>query len=172
MRGHAGHGLRAGGLLRAREPQRSPRPPQSAPSGRPGPRVRPPPAFPPPPSPRLCPAVGEPRYFGPQGPTPSHFPCVLQPSGLLQPGNELAPPPPRPSLPPSLPPGHRPLPQPASRQLGPVRGLRSREGRAGSGTLPPQLPGARPERSERRPPSPAAWGPRPGPGPRAVTGTQ
>lgn len=130
-----------------------------------------PPSLPPPPT--LCPAVGVPRYFGPEGPTPSHFPSVLQPSGLLQPGNELAPPPasPRPS-PPSLPAGHRPLPQPASRQLGQVLGVRSREGRAGSGTLPPELPGARSERSERRPPLPAVWGPRPGPGPRAVTVTQ
>lgn len=62
------------------------------------------------PAPRSVP----PAISGREGPTPSHFPSILQPSGLLRPGNELAPPPtlPLPSPPPPPPPTppHRPPP--------------------------------------------------------------
>lgn len=66
---------------------------------------------------RRCP----PLFRAARAPRPGHFPSILQPSGLLLPGNELAPPPASP-LPPSLP-------------------------ATAPSTSPPLAPGARPEGS-------------------------
>lgn len=129
-------------------------------------RAWPPPARPPlgprSPRPALRRGRSRPVTSGRRGPTPSHFPSIPEPSGLPQPGNELAPPPcPRPPAPAGRPGGRLEGPAPGGPGRGSPSGARPSEPRGARPEQPP-LPGGA-ERTVRPPGA--------GRGPRAVTGS-